>query len=829
MFDKLLSKIKFFKGSERIEGGKEGSLSIMPSKTDKKTISCDIANIRFAEQNLSSRLVNSLQAQNITQIKDIFCYKEKDIFLFPSMGAKTLKELKNFLYENGVELGITYEIIEKNNFTSKNPIKNIEEGVETKKEIFTGETEEKCQIFSYIADTRFDEEDLPARLINALRAQNIIQIRDILSYTEKNLALFPNMGVSSREELREFLFQKGIQLGKPYEIVEQKRPERMEIVRKCSFESFIKERFPERVSNILLERYSGKTLEEIAQALGLTRERVRQICSKLKWEKINIIFEEDKYRNLFEKYKWTKESFCTIFQEKSQCYYYLKYRYNRGQFPLKKFISEEVPEVEKERCLSFLRSAISTEGKVILRKDFLEEIIKHFAQQKISIKELSNKYNSERIKYPELQLVEIDEKALRSRLQHRDDIVWCGNSSIRYYDFENLSTEMLEKLLPNNPGFYSTQLLFENNKELMDELKIKNKNELHSILKRIVKKEYVTFTRMPGFLIGGITPKEFLFEEIKRYSPISIDEFADILETSYGHDRRSMISHLFADFSKYIHQDLLNIETETISSDEIDILRPLLTEDIYLIEDFKKIINFKKLPEDKILHRYSCQKLGYTLKEDCIISSRFTSTKKYLEYILSEKGILNLSPEIMKTPSVYSQIYVLQREMRLFKLDENIFVSMDKLKTIGISEDDIKQFLLNIKELFAEKDYFSIYNVLDEVDVSKFEEKGLSEKFLENFLSFIPEIKTLRISSNKLFSFSDSPLQITAFMRHLVGQYSKITISDISREILRKYQINISIEKVREFVLNIEDVFYSDILEKVYIDKEDYYKEIYNG
>ena len=61
------------------------------------------------------------------------------------------------------------------------------------------------------------------------------------------------------------------------------------------------------------------------------------------------------------------------------------------------------------------------------------------------------------------------------------------------------------------------------------------------------------------------------------------------------------------------------------------------------------------------------------------------------------------------------------------------------------------------------------------------------------------------------------------------SQYSKITISDISREILRKYQINISIEKVREFVLNIEDVFYSDILEKVYIDKEDYYKEIYNG
>ena len=44
---------------------------------------------------------------------------------------------------------------------------------------------------------------------------------------------------------------------------------------------------------------------------------------------------------------------------------------------------------------------------------------------------------------------------------------------------------------------------------------------------------------------------------------------------------------------------------------------------------------------------------------------------------------------------------------------------------------------------------------------------------------------------------------------------------------MRTYQISIPFDKLRSYVYNTE-IFYSDILGKIYSDKKDYYEEVYN-
>ena len=89
-------------------------------------------------------------------------------------------------------------------------------------------------------------------------------------------------------------------------------------------------------------------------------------------------------------------------------------------------------------------------------------------------------------------------------------------------------------------------------------------------------------------------------------------------------------------------------------------------------------------------------------------------------------------------------------------------------------------------------------------------------------------IETLRVSNNRIFSFTFKSVTVSWFVRYLIGQYGKITLLDLSKEIARRYHFQVGTDKLKEILGTLDDVFYSDILEKIYLDKNDYYEEIYD-
>ena len=75
-------------------------------------------------------------------------------------------------------------------------------------------------------------------------------------------------------------------------------------------------------------KLQGKSLQEIANKYGITRERVRQIENKFM---LNIIVEEDIFRDIVEEYNFNKNEFMLIFDSNEEIYEYLKCKYEFGE------------------------------------------------------------------------------------------------------------------------------------------------------------------------------------------------------------------------------------------------------------------------------------------------------------------------------------------------------------------------------------------------------------------------------------------------------------------------------------------------------------------
>ena len=602
-----------------------------------------------------------------------------------------------------------------------------------------------------------------------------------------------------------------------------------------NFEDYINNNFDERVASIIKERYNGNTLEAIAQRYGLTRERVRQICKKIKLDEIEDNLVEDKYKNVFEKYNWTKQAFIEIFNEKEFTYNYLNERYIKGNEDLTNILTDsDFDDSQKERLKAINKLIITTDGDLISNtNDFIRRVLVKYANNEIDIDDLTDIYNDEIEKYPELQLNNLNSRNLEARLSRSDYAFFGANHKVRYYDFNSLSDEsidQLKELIILNDGFYSTEYLFRNNRQLMNELDIRNENELHNILKLKIddNDNNVYFLRMPNFLVEYRDKDEFIVDKIREYSPILINDFIDVLYEEYGHKKATMLSYLTSNFNSYIKDGYFDIDTMSLSEEEINVLRNKLTKDIYSLDEVREILETNGYEDAKmVLTNRNFNKLGYKLRGSYVIKSEYGRIYGYFDNKIENESVIKLDESIIKIGAIYNAINYYCKQLKIFKLSNNIFITDKKLLQLGITKQDLEQFIGKIREKFYDKDYFSVNNVTNEIDCSIFENIGLSESFIDDLISNLDDIKTLRINNNRLYSFSKYSLSITEFMYDMVNKYSSISLEDLEKEIAINYQISVPFDKLRGYLYST-DIFYSDILEKIYSDKNNYYEEVYN-
>jgi len=261
----------------------------------------NLLTIKINELELTVRTSNSLKFLGIKTIADLVSYTENSLLRTPNFGQKSLNELKNILDTLSTPLNDALYLGMEINFTEiENPKINREliEVQSKKEDNFLKDNLKKLLL-------PIDQIDFSVRTANVLKNENIICIGDLVNISKQNLISSPNFGRKSYDEIISVLgsMSLSLEMNIPQwpvegykELVNNYKPS---LDLKFDFDSlkiFLNEKFDSKEKIIYENRFlKGDTLDKLGKKFNLTRERIRQIESRM-------FRKTSKYKEVFSKF-----------------------------------------------------------------------------------------------------------------------------------------------------------------------------------------------------------------------------------------------------------------------------------------------------------------------------------------------------------------------------------------------------------------------------------------------------------------------------------------------------------------------------------------------
>lgn len=614
-----------------------------------------------------------------------------------------------------------------------------------------------------------------------------------------------------------------------------------------SIYSYIEELKDDRASFVLKSRFEGNTLEAIAQEFGITRERVRQIELKQinKIKATQLQFQEDRYRLIFQKYDFDKNSFSTIFAEPFSTYHYLAIRYSKGQDALEGILEDEtIPVSVKKAAERYIyRSYLKIDGEYIkldrialsnyvLRTEFREE--GSYEDFVIAYERFLNQHGlsgQDRYTY--------DYRTFQNRLNDHKNVLWKQFRRLRYYDFEEYDFAELLQILALDQYRdveYSTLKFFREFPDLMQQYDIRDEYELHNLLKKIYRslpesETNIDFQRMPMIAFGEASRIKQIEELLLKMVPVSLDQLAEAYEAEYGGRTATLKNDILKHFSIYYHQSMFRMDLPELNPAETEALSEQLVDDFYFLDKIK--LTYQRLfPHSNIknINPYTIKKLGFMVYTDYAIRNTYLSASDYFRFILTHQDIVNLnenSSKITQLITFTSQLYKLKANYEIIEFLPLQFVHIRRLMQRNINEGQFRAYCDAVDRFAYPGEYFTIASLRDRGFEHELDHLGFDEWFYSSILAEDKTRFSLRrvTKSNRIFCKGTCEVYLKDLIRQVVADQNSIDIYELREILIETY--NISTDK-QNLIKHIKEstMFYDAIMERVYINYEKYFEEV---
>lgn len=223
--------------------------------------------------------------------------------------------------------------------------------------------------------------------------------------------------------------------------------------KKYSILSYVTDNYNENVLEMMKLRLEGKTLEEIGNAIGVTRERVRQLVKKVT-SSTKQTFKEDENAYWFSNYNLDKKQYESLF--KDNLYYYLSNRYEKGIKLWKDILNDEKASVKlKKRVRDELQKGkIVIDNKLIpkTKTSIIDYVLEEFGKETLHINDLLEIINlfleEQRL---DKEVFDIDIRYLENRLSDTSNAVSRGKNIIDTMHMMNMiGIYFMKKLISKN-------------------------------------------------------------------------------------------------------------------------------------------------------------------------------------------------------------------------------------------------------------------------------------------------------------------------------------------------------------------------------------------
>ena len=608
----------------------------------------------------------------------------------------------------------------------------------------------------------------------------------------------------------------------------------------------------ERNKEIVVRRLNGETLESIGADYGVTRERVRQIAPHIiekvrKWYKSqsgNEYFDNDYYRYFYENYSIEKKDAVKYLNINRQTLEYFEIlRLNAGNRNLEEFVSD----VNLDAGLKLRIKKYLNRNKVLLGDRWIEKdrasleryVLNKYCQNDTSFSDFVKIYNN----------VLREESIYDSNLMINDDVIrtrenvisasrfvlWKQGKRLRYYDIDSRDyNELIDAIgiREYRNTEVSTLKFIRDYPEIMEEYDIRDKDELHNLLRKIndsVSLNEVEFGKMPIIKFGEFDREDMLYQILVVNSPIGANMLVQYLCDEYGYEHDTVVGSYLKSISQYYHDGLYTVDQLKMKPERLERFKECLQSDIYLYDEVKDIYK-KEFPDGDLdeINAYNLKQLGFKTHSKYILKN-YDSGRSYFTKILTDEDITDITDYrkrftyVMSFGSVLNQ---LKKDLIVIEFEKNKILKFEKLEKMGINKEDLKEFCNEVDSFVAPKEYFTIASLKNKGFNAKLFDLGFADQFYSDLILTDSRFSHGTFFANNIFYKGYTKVTVNSFIKYLVSKYKSIDIYLLIKEIAEKYGCVIDDKWSILNRVTDETLYFDKILERFYIDWDAYEVEV---
>lgn len=582
--------------------------------------------------------------------------------------------------------------------------------------------------------------------------------------------------------------------------------------------------------NYLLLRIQGKTLQEIGEIHGVSKERARQKINKI-ISKMPEIHEIEEFRDIYSKYRISKDIFVNVFHSDERVYEILSILYKKGNQDIVSYILEGDFSDEVKRFV------VATSGR-FLHKGEKKQLTREFViidilyrnkdlQKYFSLEDIYYLFMEEVSNNPKLELK--NSRSLALLLERYSKIIFSFKDGYRFHDLDynsEIRDELIEIFNSIPDGAYNMNWIFNNNLSLMDELDIKNGSELHFFCKKYdIYSDDMNLGRNPEFVKGELTKREYVLSELKEFNGKSVDVFTSYMNENFGFNIDSLTSFILTEFTSNIHNRTIFFKEET-PNNKLTFLKVPLTEELYEKNEFYGIVSQTFSPS--MISEQLIFELGYVEKGNIVISKKYRSAFSALEnYILSNEIFTVENRALFKTNEYYNVIQKLERDLKILKVSDTSYIKIEYLEQKGFDKNRFLQFISRVNDFTHEGEYFSIISLINNGFSDRLLEDGFELISLDRLISVSDKVKAVSVGFPNIYCRSEVKRNLNDFLLDELLKCGSANVESFIDGLNSKYGLSLDEYNVRTRLIDM-GAYYSNASNKIYILKEDYLNEGYD-
>lgn len=536
---------------------------------------------------------------------------------------------------------------------------------------------------------------------------------------------------------------------------------------------------------IISERLSGKTLQEIGDNHGLTRERIRQVS--IKYAQQIPLLKEDYYRYPYEFFKFNSALFQNVFPDMGrQTFEYLALKkYEKGQKELNKENFEQYNGPFGSPIEAYLdRNEKVKWKKGLTRQKLLWRILVSNGDRYVSKEQLEQLYNKflnnnnlEKTRYA------YNSYSTNNHLRSAAHVVFNDEGDFRYYEYD--ASGLWEKIdfSHYNNSVISSYLIYMDYPELMEEYEIWNGYELYCLLKNTqyssnhnLKSPIVNFRRIPTIIIGEGDEEQQVNRFVKEVAPIEYWDFYAAYEERYGIKKESASGNLAKYIEAYYTDGKYVVDLPELSPlDDTDFEVALAHRDIWMMDELEEIFSQTCAHSTRdALNASTLYKMGFSLMAGYAYNRKYSNVTECFKKILFNDDIIDLNKNysFSRLSAFKSFIYNLKNSLDYVEVSPKLWASKKFIeREYGLTEEEMLELQKETSAFYTNK----YYNA-----------NSLWEK-----IQSIPLIK--KLNGNKWMC--------TCIMRQQAGQYSLPVVGTI---ILSQNKNELSVANICKWIVENE-------------------------